>query len=119
MPKRGALAAPASMLAEAQRQLAAVHGCKVPDAIDGTFFNWADAPFGGGWHNWNVSVKSWDVMPRIRRPVEHLNVFVCGEAYSSAQGWVEGAVNTAEMVVETFFDLPRPGWVLPEYDFGP
>jgi hypothetical protein len=66
-----------------------------------------------------VGAKSWEVMPRIRRPIEDLNVFVCGEAYSSAQGWVEGAVNTAEMVVETYFDLPRPGWVLPEYDFGP
>jgi monoamine oxidase len=113
------LAAPAAMLEEAQRQLAAVHGCKVPKALDGTFFNWADAPSGGGWHNWNVGAKSWEVMPRIRRPIEDLNVFVCGEAYSSAQGWVEGAVNTAEMVVETYFDLPRPGWVLPEYDFGP
>jgi monoamine oxidase len=58
-------------------------------------------------------------MPRIRRPVEQLNVFLCGEAYSSSQGWVEGAVNTAEMVVEDYFDLPRPDWVLPEYDFGP
>jgi monoamine oxidase len=119
LPSRDGLAAPGTMMEEARRQLAAMHGCDVPEAIDGTFFNWGDAPFGGGWHNWNVSVKSWEVMPRIRRPVEGLNVFVCGEAYSSAQGWVEGAVNTAEMVVEKYFDLPRPGWVLPEYDFGP
>ena len=117
-PTKG-LIAPKGMLEEARRQLAAMHGCEVPEAIDGTFFNWADAPFGGGWHNWNVSVKSWEVMPRIRRPIENLNVFLCGEAYSSAQGWVEGAVNTAEMVVESYFDLPRPRWVLPEYEFGP
>ena len=32
---------------------------------------------------------------------------ICGEAYSNAQGWVEGALCTAESVLEEFYHLPR------------
>jgi hypothetical protein len=46
-------------------------------------------------------------------------VYVCGESYALDQGWVEGAVNTAERVLETYFDLDRPGWVAGDYSFGP
>ena len=44
--------------------------------------------------------------------------YVCGEAYSANQGWVEGAVNTAERVLETHFGVRRPSWVSPGYGFG-
>jgi len=68
-------------------------------------------------------VKVWEVMPRIRRMSvpEKCNpqVFLCGEAFSIEQGWVEGALNTTEMVLEDYFGLPRPRWVNPEYAFGP
>jgi len=32
--------------------------------------------------------------------VPSLDVYVCGEAYSTAQAWVEGALETAEVVVQ-------------------
>ena len=41
-------------------------------------------------------------------------VFLCGEAYSVSQGWVEGALNTAERMLEEHFGLPRPAWVHPD-----
>jgi hypothetical protein len=31
---------------------------------------------------------------------------------------VEGAINTAEMTLETYFGLPRPEWAPKDYDFG-
>ena len=49
------------------------------------------------------------VMPNLR----HLpNVYWCGEAFSSFQGWVEGALETADMALEVFtraraYILPR------------
>ena len=34
-----------------------------------------------------------------------------GEAYSQAQGWVEGAFVTAEQVLYDHFGLCRPCWI--------
>lgn len=116
------LFAPEDMVSAVQRQLAQMHGLKpgkIPEPYAAIYHYWGDDPFGGGWHDWNPHVRSWEVIPSIRQPIPGINIFLCGEAYSASQGWVEGALNTAEMVLETYFGLPRPDWVDPEYDFGP
>jgi len=108
---------------EIQRQLAEMHGVTPPDPLTGpVYFNWAVDPFGGGWHNWRPGLKSWEVMPRVRtlsRQEADPRIFLCGEAWSNQQGWVEGALNSAEMVLETYFGLPRPDWVASTYELGP
>jgi hypothetical protein len=38
-----------------------------------------------------------------------------GEAYSYGQGWVEGALDTAESMIEDFFGLKRPAWLPKDY----
>jgi monoamine oxidase len=112
--------APEELVREVQREMKQMHGNdQIPDPVNAVHFNWGDPPFGGGFHNWNPHYKSWEVMPRIRKPVGNASIYICGEAFSSGQGWVEGAVNTAEMTVEQHFGLERPDWVLPNYDFGP
>ena len=58
-------------------------------------------------------------LARLRQPVPGANVHLCGEAYSASQGWVEGAINTAERVLDTQFGMKRPSWVSPSYSFGP
>ncbi|MBE7555302.1 MAG: FAD-dependent oxidoreductase [Anaerolineales bacterium] len=116
------LFAPEDMVSAVQRQLVQMHGLKpgkFPEPYAAIYHYWGDDPFGGGWHDWNPHVRSWEVIPSIRQPIPGVNIFLCGEAYSASQGWVEGALNTAEMVLETHFGLPRPDWVHPEYDFGP
>jgi hypothetical protein len=35
----------------------------------------------------------------MKRPFPKDNLFICGEAYSREQGWVEGALRSAEMVL--------------------
>ena len=114
------LQVPTDMVFEAQRQLKELHyNYDIPEPLDAIFCDWSDRPFGGGWHAWNPHLKSFEVIPRIRKPVEDCNIYICGEAFSSHQGWVEGALNSAEMVLEQYFGLPRPDWVEPTYDFGP
>jgi monoamine oxidase len=110
---------PPAMVADVVRQLSVMHGLDVPAPLSAKFVNWCGDPFGGGYHFWNTHLRSWEVMPRIRRPVPDANVFLCGEAFSAKQGWVEGAINTAEMTLETYFGLPQPGWAPKDYDFGP
>jgi monoamine oxidase len=110
---------PPAMLRDAVRQLSALHNFDVPQPLAGAFVNWSADPYGGAFHFWNTHVRSWEVMPRIRRPIEGVNVFLCGEAFSAKQGWVEGAINTAEKTLECYFGLPRPTWAPKDYEFGP
>jgi monoamine oxidase len=47
----------------------------------------------------------------MRKPVPEHNIFIVGEAYSFGQGWVEGALDTAESTLEEFFGLAQPEWL--------
>jgi monoamine oxidase len=51
-------------------------------------------------------------------PMQGANLYVCGEAYSNMQGWVQGALNSAELMLEENFNLSRPAWLPPSYDLG-
>lgn len=95
--------APERMVGEVARQLATIHGLDyTPEVRHAAFRDWGDDPFGGGWNSWNVGVKSWEVKERMIRPFDDIPLHICGEAYSDAQGWVEGALQTADMMLATF-----------------
>lgn len=113
------LAASTPMIDSVTKQLAALHGVSIPDPTDAIFHDWSEDPYGGGWHSWTPFVKSWEVAPRILQPNPAHPVFICGESFSLDQGWVEGAINTAEMMLEHHFGLNPPSWVQPDYSFGP
>jgi monoamine oxidase len=91
------------MVAEVARQLATIHGLSyTPRVMSAAFRDWGDDPFGGGWNSWNIGVKSWEVKRQIIQPIDNYPLYICGEAYSDAQGWVEGALQTADMMLEKF-----------------
>ncbi|BAY89509.1 MULTISPECIES: flavin monoamine oxidase family protein [unclassified Tolypothrix] len=95
--------APAPMVEEVARQLAKIHGLTYTPKVEAAAFrDWGDDPFGGGWNSWNIGVKSWEVKQKIIQPIADCSLYICGEAYSNAQGWVEGALETADMVLEHF-----------------
>ncbi|WP_392482819.1 flavin monoamine oxidase family protein [Nostoc sp. C110] len=96
--------APAPMVEEVARQLGIIHGLNyTPDVQNAAFRDWGDDPFGGGWNSWNIGVKSWEVKQQIIQPLgTDCSLYICGEAYSDAQGWVEGALQTSDMVLEKF-----------------
>jgi monoamine oxidase len=104
------------MKAEMTRQLAKLHGLSEQDipTIQPTsicYKNWAEDPFGGGWNFWNIGVKSPEIIKAIIQPHPEketspaVPLYICGDAYSNWQGWVEGALETAEMVLEKFKEL--------------
>lgn len=103
-PEWRAYHAPLPMVEEVERQLQQIHGLAfTPSVIDAAFQDWGDDPFGGGWNNWNIGVKSWQVKEQIIQPHgKDVALYVCGEAYSDAQGWVEGALETADMLLARF-----------------
>ncbi|HEY6831576.1 MAG TPA: NAD(P)/FAD-dependent oxidoreductase [Pseudolabrys sp.] len=92
---------------EARRQTAVVHGLDQlpPVPLSVGFMNWEDDPFGGAWHTWNQGVKSWEAMKAIMTPLPGTALHIVGEAWSTEQGWVEGALQTADAVVR---DAIRP-----------
>jgi hypothetical protein len=55
----------------------------------------------------------------MRRPIPDANLHVCGESWSTGQGWVIGALNTAERVLERQFGLGRPSWLPRSVYLGP
>lgn len=112
-------ALPSMMIQELSQELSELHGVQVPKPSFTVFQNWSDDPYGGAWHYWNPNNQSWIVIPRIRHPIPNVNLYICGEAYSTNQGWVEGAVNTAEKLLQDHFGLPRASWIKPTYDLGP
>ena len=113
------LVTPRAMVLAVQSQLAKLHGSRVPAPYWAAFKDWAATPIGAGWHFWKVGRRSWEVMPRIRKPVADANLYVCGEAWSTSQGWVEGALNTSERVLQDHLGLPRPPWLEPHVQLGP
>ncbi|MGE3349525.1 MAG: flavin monoamine oxidase family protein [Ramlibacter sp.] len=89
------------MVDEVARQLGSIHGLSYSPTVEqAAFRDWGDDPFGGGWNSWNIGVKSWEVKDQITQPLASVPLFICGEAYSNAQGWVEGALETADIMLK-------------------
>jgi hypothetical protein len=107
-------ASPQGMIDRAQRQLKVVHQLEyMPEPYAAGFIDWGQDPFGGGWHSWNIHVKAWEIRDRLRQPLPDWNVHICGEAYSSHQAWVQGALLSAENVLQGPLGMAAPGWYEP------
>ncbi|MFL6162592.1 MAG: FAD-dependent oxidoreductase [Jatrophihabitantaceae bacterium] len=69
--------------------------------------DWSRWPVGAGCHAWYAGARSWEIMQRLQafgltgRPSHrhHRNVHICGEAVSDYQGFIEGALRSAERVI--------------------
>lgn len=59
--------------------------------------------FGYGVHQWAVGADDRQVMKDLVQPLP--NLFMCGEAFSDYQGWVEGALRSTDLVLEQGFNL--------------
>ena len=107
------------MIDEAMKQVRELHGRNdIPDPYVTWFKDWTADPYGGGYHAWKANYDIEYVMGYMRRPESDEQIYICGEAYSDQQGWVEGAFCVAERMLEDFFDLDRPDWLDPEYYLG-
>lgn len=107
------------MVDAAQDLVRVVHGLDfVPEPYTAAYHDWSEDPYGAGWHAWKAGTRFWEIMPKIRRPLPDESVFICGEAYSINQGWVEGALQTAELMLEEHFGLKRPSWLPASYGLG-
>lgn len=94
-------AAPEAFLREAEGYLGQMHGMKsLPKPLGSAVRYWGADPRMAGWHYWAAGSDSTEVKERISQPDAALPVYVCGEAWSTAKAWIEGALESAEAVVD-------------------
>jgi lysine 2-monooxygenase len=94
------------MVRMALLQLQQVHGIPIPQPIAAVYQDWGLDPYGAGYHAWATGRFPWTTYGQMLQPNSSFPVCVCGEAYSIDQGWVEGALETAEDVLTRYFGLP-------------
>ncbi|MDB5471006.1 MAG: amine oxidoreductase [Caulobacter sp.] len=112
--------ASAEMVEVANLQVATVHALpEIPKPYSAVYHTWNEDPYGGGWHEWKAGYRLDEVMWRMLKPVEDQDIHIVGEAYSIGQGWVEGALDTAETMLEKYFGLKRPRWLKKSYELMP
>jgi lysine 2-monooxygenase len=113
-----AIPAPPAMVNMALSQLGLVHGMTIPQPVAGAavYKDWgADPYYGAGYHAWATHTQPYFQSQTMLQPVLGTNIFICGEAYSLDQGWVEGALRTTENVLTQYFQMPTLQNVRPEY----
>ena len=57
---------------------------------------------------WNKGISNWrpsdysvkDIVEMIRNPVDH--IYFCGDTYSTHPGWLEGAIESCEFILESY-----------------
>ena len=48
-----------------------------------------------GLHTWKLGLDNEDVYKKMLKPFKDKEIYVCGEAFSLKQGWIEGALETS------------------------
>lgn len=100
--------APDDMLARLHSQIETMHGTALPKPTKGYFQNWAQPPYGAGYHGWRPFVRSADMAAALRHPFVDMPVYLGGEAYSDLQGWVEGALWDMDRMLDAAMGLAPP-----------
>lgn len=76
-----------------------------PSVEEWVIRDWGRPPFGAGVHFWKLGAQSYVIIQKLKAfslndnsPVK--NIHICGEAFSERQGYCEGAIRSANYVIE-------------------
>jgi monoamine oxidase len=79
-----------------QEEMEKLLGVEVPKIKKNWCFYW---PKGiSNWRPSQYSVK--EIVESIRNPVDH--IYFCGDTYSRHPGWIEGAMESCEFILDKF-----------------
>jgi monoamine oxidase len=96
---------------EVHREAELVIGPTTAKPLALRFQDWSADPYGGGWHYYALGHDGAVDGEAMIAPLPGRKLYVCGEAYSFAQGWVEGALERAETMLQRHFALKAPAWL--------
>jgi len=104
------LACPEPVVRELTAQLERLHGQRIAEPIWASLCDWKQQPSGVATHSWRAGIVSSTAIPNIRHPNSEIPLYICGEAFSQEQGWVNGALRSAEALLRSSFKLTPPSW---------
>jgi lysine 2-monooxygenase len=95
-------AAPRAMVDALGQYLGAVFpsSAGIPPPGGTAFKHWGADPLECGWHYWRPGADSVQLIADIVQPNPGHELYICGEAFSRWQAWVEGALESASTVVD-------------------
>ena len=67
--------------------------------LGGVARSWSAAEGRAAWHAWSTDADPPAAAAAALQPAPPLLFYCCGEAFSSHQGWMEGALETADAVL--------------------
>lgn len=102
-----------AMAALAHQQITETVGATdAPEPYYAHFENWTKVTWGAGWHVWAAGPTfNNELVPALLQPMAGEQIYICGEGYSNVQGWVQGALNTAEVMLQKKLGLTWPDWL--------
>jgi Flavin containing amine oxidoreductase len=104
----GSYPASINLVNEVMKQIKLLFGLdendpSVPMPVLSTYRVWGESQFGYGYHQYRLNVNDEFVYQNVWNPAN--NVFVCNEAWSPEQGWVEGSLIASDLVMQKGFGL--------------
>jgi len=82
----------------------------LPQPVAAFTQNWDEAANGAAFHMWSSGSTPADAMRRALSPVAAQKLHICGEAWSPRQGWIEGALESVDIMLEREFLQGRPAF---------
>ena len=105
------LAGNSQLAAEVHREAGLVYNTAPPAPLAACFQDWTADPYGGGWHFWAQGKDMFALADRVLQPLAGRALYICGEAYGFEAGWVEGALERAETMLQRYFGLKPAAWL--------
>lgn len=89
-----------AVVEEALRLFAELYDTReIPRPILTSFRLWdGESDFGYAVHQWGLDARDDQVIPRLVEPFPE--IYTCNEAFSDMQGWVNGALRSADLVLQ-------------------
>lgn len=106
-----ALSGDSALAREVHREAQTVIGATALTPLAARFQDWSVDPYGGGWHYYALGHDGVADAGAMLKPMAGRELHICGEAYSRAQGWVEGALERAETLLQRHFGLHKAAWL--------
>jgi monoamine oxidase len=75
----------------------------IPRPIAGFTQDWSDAGGGAAFHMWGPGSEPKTSSSDALRPIDGRQLYICGEAWSTRQGWIEGALETVDSLIARHF----------------
>ena len=72
----------------------------IPEVLLTSYRSWDGKNNQYGVHLWGLGVDDREIMKKAAKPMENKNLYLCNEAWSGYQGWVEGALMSTEKVLQ-------------------